>query len=126
MYEFIRSAPGKLLFSKKYMNQDFNSFVAVLQRFLEEARVGRPPVTACFAVAGPVANNKVQFTNRASWSVDGAVISRLLGIEVVRLVNDFVANGYGLLCLDESSECVVLQVPYTQTLTNLLLLSSLF
>jgi glucokinase len=92
------------------MNQDFNSFIAVLQHFLEESRVGKPPVTACFAVAGPVAQNKVQFTNRASWSVDGAVISRLLGIEVVRLVNDFVANGYGLLCLDESSECVVLQV----------------
>jgi glucokinase len=92
------------------MNQDFNSFIAVLQCFLEESLVGRPPITACLAVAGPVAHNKVQFTNRASWSVDGAVISRLLGIEVVRLVNDFVANGYGLLCLDESSECVVLQV----------------
>ena len=84
----------------------------MLQTFLQQSGSKNPPKTACFAVAGPVARNKVQFTNRQSWSIDGDMISTFFGIPVVRLVNDFVANGYGLLCLNESSECVVLQVFY--------------
>lgn len=83
-----------------------------MQLFLEESKVKKPPITACLAVAGPVAHNKVQFTNRESWSIDGDVLSQFFGITVVHLINDFVANGYGLLCLDESSECVVLQVQW--------------
>lgn len=104
-----QDAPGDLLFSKKYLNHEYPSFVSVLQTFLQQSGSKNPPKTACFAVAGPVARNKVQFTNRQSWSIDGDMISTFFGIPVVRLVNDFVANGYGLLCLNESSECVVLQ-----------------
>ncbi len=91
------------------MNHDFPSFVAVLELFLNQAKVSKI-CAACFAVAGPVANNKVQFTNRQSWSIDGDMISQFFSIPVVHLINDFVANGYGLLCLNENTECVVLQV----------------
>lgn len=103
------NAPGELVSSQKYLNHDFPSFIAVLELFLNQAKV-RKVRAACFAVAGPVANNKVQFTNRQSWSIDGDMISQFFSIPVVHLINDFVANGYGLLCLDEKSECVVLQV----------------
>lgn len=92
------------------MNEQYPTFNAVLQTFLDESKVKKPPVTMCLAVAGPVADNKVQFTNRESWTIDGEIMSHLFGIQVVRLVNDFVANGYGLLCLDESVECEILQV----------------
>ncbi len=83
----------------------------VLKRFLADAALtkGRPPITACFAVAGPVTDNVVRFTNRDMWSVDGDLIAKELGIKVVRLVNDFLAVGYGLLTLDEDTECVTLQ-----------------
>jgi len=53
----------------------------------------------------------VEFTNR-DWSIDGNAVEADMGIASVRLVNDFVANGYGLLTLDEgpgSEEVVVLQ-----------------
>ena len=66
-------------------------------------------MTACLAVAGPVKNNVVVFTNRDSWSIDGDMIGKQLGIKRVRLVNDFLAAGYGLLTLNESTECIVLQ-----------------
>ncbi len=110
------SAPGTLLFHRKYQNHEFPTFDTLLQRFLDdtklEANITTVPISACFAVAGPVAKNKVQFTNRESWVIDGDKISNAFGIKRVRLVNDFVANGYGLLCLDEKSECITLQVIY--------------
>ena len=98
---------------KEFLNQDYPSFDAVLKLFLDESKVEKPPAAMCLAVAGPVSDNKVRFTNRDSWSIDGALTSSLFGIQSVRLINDFVANGYGLLCVDEQSECKVLQVYQT-------------
>jgi hypothetical protein len=95
----------------KYLNQEYPSFVAVLKKFLEDAKASStPPVTACFAVAGPVFENKVVFTNRSNWSIEGSAIEKQFGIRKVRLVNDFLAVGYGLLTLDEQAECICLQV----------------
>ena len=67
---------------------------------------------ACLAVAGPVKNNVVRFTNRSSdaWVIDGYVIAEQLGIRSVLLINDFLAVGYGILTLDEDKDCCVLQV----------------
>ena len=102
-------APGLLLLNKRYQNQDYNSFAEVVVAFLEEAGLAKPPLTACFAVAGPVKDNVVRFTNRASWSIDGDEIGSQLNISRVRLCNDFLAVGYGLLTLDESVDCITLQ-----------------
>ena len=91
------------------MNQDHASFLDVCDVFLKEANLSKPPITACFAVAGPVSKNKVTFTNRDSWSIDGDAVGQLLGITKVCLVNDFLACGYGLLTLDEVTECKCIQ-----------------
>ena len=101
-------APGKLLFEQQYLNGDFSSFDAVVAAFMKAAKVTAAPASACFAVAGPVESNRVNFTNR-DWVIDGAKLEASLGIAKVRLINDFVANGYGLLTLDEGKECVTLQ-----------------
>jgi glucokinase len=91
------------------MNENFPSFQATLKHFLTSSGITRPPLTACFAVAGPVTNNCVSFTNRASWSIDGNEIAATFGIQIVKLVNDFVAVGYGLLTLKDETECRSLQ-----------------
>lgn len=83
--------------------------MSVLERFLLEGKLDKPPVCGCFAVAGPVADNKVRFTNRDSWSIDGDEIAEQLNIAKVVLINDFLAVGYGILTLDEEKECIVLQ-----------------
>lgn len=75
------------------MNQDHDSFLDVIRSFLKEANLSKPPVSACFAVAGPVSNNSVTFTNRANWSIEGDVLAKQLGIRKVRLINDFLAVG---------------------------------
>lgn len=95
--------PGEVIFKKKYNNADFQSFADVLRTFLyTDARMDRPPASACFAVAGPVKNNKVRFTNRDSWSIDGDEVAEDFKIRTVSLINDFLAMGYGILTLVSS------------------------
>ena len=101
-------APGTLVHEQQYLNSEYASFDAVVAAFMKAANVTVTPASACFAVAGPVEANRVQFTNR-DWVIDGAKLEASLGISKVRLINDFVANGYGLLTLDEANECVSLQ-----------------
>lgn len=106
---FCISLPGVEKFSKKYKNEQFGSFLEIFQLFLKESKITTSPHSACFAVAGPVKNNRVVFTNLNNWVIDGAEVSYFLNIKTVRLINDFVAVGYGILTLNEATECIQLQ-----------------
>lgn len=99
----------KVVSQMYYKNNDFSSFTRVLASFTSlQANAGREIHACCLATAGPVANNRINFTNREGWIIDGRAIQEEFGIKRVKLVNDFVANGYGLLGLDDS-EVVTLQ-----------------
>ena len=101
------TAPGTLLHSQQYQNVDFSTFVDVVIAFLAEAGQPVAPRVACIAVAGPVKGNAVHLTNR-DWAISGEALQSELGIAKVVLCNDFLAQGYGLLTLDEARECVPL------------------
>lgn len=92
-----------------YKNNEFHSFTEVLCAFTSLPEVAAAPIdAACLATAGPVADNRINFTNREGWIIDGRSIREEFGIPAVQLVNDFIAAGYGLLGLDES-EVITLQ-----------------
>eukprot|EP00752_Nemacystus_decipiens_P001395 g1380.t1 len=103
-----QKAPGNLVFQKTYANENVPTFSTQVSAFLKDAGVVVPPEVACIAVAGPVSENRVDMTNR-NWVVDGAEIEERFNIARVRLVNDFVAAGYGLLTLDIDTECATVQ-----------------
>ncbi|CAM9447383.1 unnamed protein product [Discosporangium mesarthrocarpum] len=104
-----KRAPGKLIHCQSYPNENVSSFCVQVETFLKDAGCTEPPMAACFAIAGPVSNNKVVMTNR-NWVVDGSEVSGAgFNIGEVRLINDFVAAGYGLLTLDIEVECVTVQ-----------------
>lgn len=85
-----------------YKNNDFQSFSEVLWSFVSTPSVrGSKIHSCCLAVAGPVANNHINFTNREGWIIDGSSIKEEFGIDTVELINDFVANGYGLMSLNK-------------------------
>jgi glucokinase len=102
-----KKAPGKLKLSKQYQNFRYDTFNSLLIEFLKEAKCIDPPTVACLAVAGPVKNNRVALTNR-QWIIDGSELEEACGIRRVQVVNDFLAQGYGLLTLDIEKECVEL------------------
>lgn len=92
-----------------YKNNDFYSFTEVLCSFFALPAVRDTKIhSCCLAVAGPVTDNQINFTNREGWIIDGNAIRADFGIDSVKLVNDFVANGYGLLSLS-MQELSVLQ-----------------
>ncbi|MFL6440192.1 MAG: glucokinase [Terriglobales bacterium] len=55
---------------------------------------------ACFGVAGPVNNGRVDAPN-LPWVIEAATLEREAGIRQVHLINDLEANAYGLSELDE-------------------------
>ncbi|GAB0493273.1 hypothetical protein MMPV_004549 [Pyropia vietnamensis] len=111
---------------RTYKSADYPSFSSVISAFLLEASttlpsllqlVPRPPgerplplgglSAAAFAVAGPVEGGRINFTNREGWILDSAGLAEEFGIPSVKLVNDFVANGYGVLTLTPEETVVV-------------------
>lgn len=101
--------PGTLQFRKTYKNDDYSSFLAVLQEFMNDPQSSPTIDVACFGVAGPTTNNWALLTNRGGWEIDGAALEKATGIRTVSVINDFVAAGYGVLTLNDDEECICIQ-----------------
>ena len=113
--EVGKRAPGEFQCSGKYMNEKYNSFDDILYDFITNNAITGTIAAACFAVAGPVKDNKVQITNRSTWTMVGESIQTKFNIKNVSIVNDFLAVGYGLLTVNKKNDCVTLQTGNTDT-----------
>jgi glucokinase len=82
-----------------FPSSSYIDFSTVIREFLRESKVSVR--RACFGVAGPVIDNRVETTNLV-WVVDGNQIAREFGISSVTLLNDLEATAHGVLGLDES------------------------
>jgi glucokinase len=83
-----------ILESNRYDSRKFPGISALCRAFVAE--VARPiPRSAGFGVAGPVAGGRSQTTN-LPWIVDAKELAQALGIETVRLANDFHALAVGI------------------------------
>jgi glucokinase len=82
-------------FERRYACRDFDSFGALLERFLADAHAAlgeRPRVDrGCLGVAGPVVEGRAALTN-LPWRIDAAA----LALPGLRLRNDFEAAAYAL------------------------------
>ena len=113
---------GIPLVVKYYRNQDYlkakedgvferNIIAPFLQHCWEThtnlAPLDNTQIIACLAIAGPVRNNAVSMSNLHGIVVDGHCIAKQLYspdpylklIKVCKIINDFVAQGYGCLTL---------------------------
>lgn len=83
-----------VLASRRYESHRFPGLAAVCHAFAADVALPLPK-SAGFGVAGPVVNGRSQATNLA-WVLDEADLARALGLESVRLVNDFVTLALGI------------------------------
>jgi glucokinase len=103
LYEATPRVAPTPLFDRKYPSASHGSLDDIAEAFLAAAagaldgRVGRGKgvASACLAIAGPVENNISRATN-LPWVVDGRALAARLGIERVRLLNDFHAAALGV------------------------------
>ncbi|MCB1985140.1 MAG: glucokinase [Burkholderiales bacterium] len=100
----------------RYHSSDYKSFSDILGDFLDKSgdvhQTDCKPAAACFAVAGPVVNQRVQLTN-LTWQIDAAEISEVFSIPSVKLLNDFEAAASGVEILSPD-DLVTLQEGHAQ------------
>lgn len=82
----------------EYASSDFSDLGTVVSRYLEE--VGERPGRAAFGVAAPVRSGRGRFAN-LPWEVSEERLSRRIGIEDIRLLNDFEALCHALPLLGD-------------------------
>jgi len=92
----INDDSPKLLFKKKYISSDWDSFELILEEFLKnECKNINHPSSACFAVAGPLSNNNAKIMN-LSWNISGNKLKNKFKFEKCELINDFAVQIYGI------------------------------
>jgi glucokinase len=79
----------------RYVSRDFRSLTQIIEDFSQ----GEKPQRICMAVAGPVVDGKVRFTN-LPWELDSEQIEADLGIPV-DFINDLESTAFGLAALKE-------------------------
>jgi glucokinase len=82
----------RLLLDKTFLSKNHKGLENILVGFLKGQRV---IAAACFGVAGPVTEEVIIATN-LPWWVDIQSIQKVLSLKKVEVINDLVANGYGI------------------------------
>lgn len=70
----------------RFRNDEYDQFTLVLQAFLEQ-HAGQRFRSAALAIAGPVAADTAQLTNR-DWTMDRHALADVIGCDSLRFVND--------------------------------------
>ena len=100
----------KTIHEEKFSSAKFPDLVPMVEQFITKHQLEQPD-SACFAIAGPVVNNSSNLTN-LNWQLTASRLEKELNIERVSLINDFAANSYGVLNIQES-ELATLQTGKT-------------
>lgn len=82
---------GHLRYPKSYACQDYASLGEIIEEYLTTTAGRRRPTRAAIAVAGPVLEGEIQFTN-LDWGVSETDLVATFEFEAVRLINDFAAQ----------------------------------
>ena len=76
-----------------YPSASYPGLAPIVRRFLGET--GATPERACYGIAGPVVDQRVQ-TSNLTWMIDARELARDTGIASTWLINDFSAVAYGI------------------------------
>lgn len=100
------SEPGVLRIGHRLdLQQEFPTFSAALRSYTEQCGLSSLPSSAAIAVAGPVTEGRVRFTNR-QWEIAEDEL-RAFGFHNATLLNDFVALAFGIEALSDSDLYVI-------------------
>ncbi len=97
----------KLIFKKKYISSNWDSFDLILEDFLKnECKNITHPSSACFAVAGPLSNNQAKIIN-LSWDISGNDLQNNFNLKSCELINDFAVQIYGIPFLKNNQYSII-------------------
>ncbi|HEY9218996.1 MAG TPA: glucokinase, partial [Phenylobacterium sp.] len=82
---------GHIRFPKSYPCQAYSSLAEIIEEYLETTAGKKRPARAAIAVAGPVVDGEIQFTN-LDWGISETDLVIAFEFEDVSLINDFAAQ----------------------------------
>jgi len=114
----INDDSPKLIFKKKYISTDWDSFELILEDFLKnECKNITHPSSACFAVAGPLSNNKAKIIN-LSWNISRKSLQNKFNFKSCELINDFAVQIYGIPFLKKNKYFTLQNVSLSRGANN--------
>ena len=98
------AAPLSLQRAAKYSSRSAASLEQLISEFLEDER--HPVDYACFGLPGPIDGRRVKLVN-LPWEIDADALGGKFGFRGAFLINDLVANAYGIGELDPSDFAIL-------------------
>jgi len=86
----------RLLSERVFPSGQYHEFGDIVRKFLEESHA-RPEV-ACFGIAGPVRNGRVE-TSNLPWVVEQSRLAKQIHLPATLVINDVEANAWGIAAL---------------------------
>jgi glucokinase len=97
---FFESANGRfsLVSASVFPSREYSGLDEIVAKFVDTANLR--PDTACFGIAGPVRNGRVEASN-LPWIIESKRLADELKIKKALLINDLEANAWGIPALDD-------------------------
>ena len=92
------------LLERSYPSGEYGSLDAIVRDFLD--RAGADCRQACFGIAGPVQQGRVETTN-LPWVIEAQAMAAGFGFDTVSLMNDLQANAWGIDALADDDFCLL-------------------
>ncbi len=91
---FAMASNGAIREPRTFNNRDYATVEAAVEAYLGQVDPGRRPKRMVLAVAGPVTDGAIHFTN-FNWTLSERTLKQELGLQAARLINDFAAQALG-------------------------------
>jgi glucokinase len=103
----LDEATGRFTIEQQHVFQCANhsTFQDVLGSYIDSIE-GTRPTAACIAIAGPVSGDRMKMTN-LSWDFSIDAVRKQFGLERLELMNDFGAQAYATLYMQEADLPVI-------------------
>jgi glucokinase len=89
----------QLVSERVFPSREHSEFGQIVIRFLHDS--GTRPKAACFGIAGPVCNGRVEASN-LPWVIEQSLLARQIQLPATLLINDLEASAWGIGALAET------------------------
>jgi glucokinase len=83
----------RLISERVFPSRDYSELGEIVSKFLQDAAT--PPDMACFGIAGPVRNGRVE-TSNLPWVIEQSRLAKQIQLPATLLINDLEANAWGI------------------------------
>jgi glucokinase len=103
----IMDGSFRLVTASVFPSREYAGLDQIVARFVDTSKLH--PDSACFGVAGPVRNGRVE-TSNLPWIIESKRLAEELNLEKAVLINDLEANAWGIATLDSKDVVSLNQV----------------